>query len=484
MAEEFKETIQGLHEQLLAGDLTAVELVERTLERIKAQQERLNTFITLNEEEALKEAKASDEKGYSADRPLQGIPLGIKDNIMTKGLKTTAASKMLADFLPVYNASVIEKLQDAGAIIIGKLNMDEFAMGGSNETSFFGPVKNPWDTERVPGGSSGGSAAAVASGEVVASLGSDTGGSIRQPAAFTGTVGMKPTYGRVSRFGLIAFGSSLDQIGPMTRNVYDNALLLQTLAGADDRDSTTSTEAVPTYTDKIKDGIKGLKVAVPKEFFGPGISWEVKDQVEQAVKKFADLGASVHEVSLPHLEHGISAYYIISSSEASSNLQRFDGVRYGYRAEDVHDIDDLYTKTRSEGFGTEVKMRIMLGTFSLSSGHYDAYFKKARQIRQLLKEDFARVFEDYDIIVGPVATSCAYKLGERVEDPVEMYTADLLTVPVNLAGLPALAIPAGFSEGGLPIGMQLIGNYFTEDTLYRAAYAFEQATDYHEKHPE
>lgn len=484
MSERFDESILNLHEALMSGELTSVDLTKRTLERIKALDSKYNAFITLDEEGALKAAEASDALGYSDDRPLQGIPLGIKDNIVTKGVKTTAASKILSNFVPVYSATAVEKLEAAGAILIGKLNLDEFAMGGSNETSYYGPVHNPWDLDRVPGGSSGGSAAAVAGGEVVGTLGTDTGGSIRQPAAFNGIVGMKPSYGRVSRYGLIAFGSSLDQIGPLTRTVYDNALMLEAIAGHDHRDLTSSPNPVPSYTEKIKDGIAGMKIAVPKEFMGTGLNPEVKAGIEAAIKELENLGASVHEVSLPHMKYGVATYYVIGSSEASSNLQRFDGVRYGYRAEDVKDMEDLYTKTRSEGFGNEVKMRIMLGTFSLSSGHYDAYFKKARQVRQVIKEEFDSIFKEYDLIVTPTTNTCAYKIGEKIDDPVEMYMGDLLTIPVNLAGLPAISVPAGYNSEGLPIGLQLIGPYEAEATLYRAAYAYEQATKHNMRTPE
>ncbi|MDO4680643.1 MAG: Asp-tRNA(Asn)/Glu-tRNA(Gln) amidotransferase subunit GatA [Aerococcus sp.] len=480
----FDETIVGLNQQLVNGETTAVQLVKEAIERIKSLDDKYNAFITLNEEEALKQARLSDEKGYSVDRPLQGIPLGIKDNIVTKGLKTTAASHILDNFIPIYDATVMEKLNAAGAITIGKLNLDEFAMGGSTETSYFGPTKNAWDTDRVPGGSSGGSAAAVASGQVVAALGSDTGGSVRQPAAFNGIVGMKPTYGRVSRNGLIAFGSSLDQIGPMTRTVTDNAILLEAISGLDERDSTTGDVDVPHYLDSIKDGVKGMKIAVPREFFEEGTTEEVSKAVHQAIETLESLGATAEEVSLPHMRYGIPVYYIVASSEASSNLQRFDGIRYGYRAENVKDLEDLYVRSRSEGFGDEVKRRIMLGTFSLSSGFYDAYFNKAGKVRMVIAREFQSIFENYDLIMGPVTTTTAFKLGERTEDPVSMYMSDLLTVPVNLAGLPSIAVPGGFDSNGLPIGIQMIANHFQEGTIYKAAYAFEQATDFHTRHPE
>lgn len=480
----YDETILSLNQALVNGEKTSVQLVKEAFERIEQLDGELNAFITLNKEDALAQAKASDEKGYSTDRPLQGIPLGIKDNIVTKDLKTTAASRILENFIPIYDATVMEKLNAAGAITIGKLNMDEFAMGGSSETSYFGPVKNAWDHTRVPGGSSGGSAAAVASGEIVGALGSDTGGSIRQPASFNGIVGMKPTYGRVSRNGLIAFASSLDQIGPMTRTVEDNAIMMEAISGLDPRDSTTGDVDVPNYLEHLRDGIEGMKIAVPRQFFKEGTDEEVTAQIKKDIEILESLGATAEEVDLEHMHYGIPVYYIVASSEASSNLQRFDGIRYGYRADDVKDLEDLFVRSRSEGFGDEVKRRIMLGTFSLSSGYYDAYFNKAGKVRQLIAQEFAEIFENYDIIAGPVSPTTAFKIGERTDDPVAMYMSDLLTAPVNLAGLPSISVPGGFDSNGMPIGLQLIGNHFEEDTLYRAAYAFEQATDFHTKHPE
>ena len=476
----FDETIVSLNQQLVNGEITAVDLVKQTIQRIKDLDTDYHAFLTLDEEGALKAAEKSDQKGYSTDRPLQGIPVGIKDNIITEGVETTASSHILEGFIPVYQSAVMEKLEAAGAIMIGKLNLDEFAMGSSTETSYFGPSRNPWNLERVPGGSSG----AVAGGEVVASLGSDTGGSIRQPASYNGIVGMKPTYGRVSRWGLIAFGSSLDQIGPMTRTVEDNAILLQAISGLDERDSTTADIEVPDFTAKLKNGVKGLRIAVPEEFMDEGVAPVVKEKVEAAIKQLEELGASVDRVHFPLLKYGIPVYYIIASSEASSNLQRFDGVRYGYRAKEFEDLEDLYVRSRSEGFGNEVKMRIMLGTFSLSSGYFDAYYKKAGRVRTLIRRQFEELFVNYDIVAGPVTTSTAFAFGEKSADPIEMYMADLLTVPVNLAGLPSISVPCGFDDENLPIGLQLIGNYFDESTLYQAAYAYEQATDYHTKHPE
>lgn len=479
----FDETLTSLHEGLVSKKYTSVELTEEAFKRIAEIDPKVDAFLALNKEEALKQAVAADERGYETGSILNGIPIGIKDNIVTKGLTTTAASKMLEDFNPIYDATVVEKLKAAGAINVGKLNMDEFAMGGSTESSYFKTTKNPWDTTKVPGGSSGGSAAAVASGQVLATLGTDTGGSIRQPAAFTGLTGMKPTYGRVSRYGLIAFASSLDQIGPFTRNVTDNALMLEAISGYDPKDSTSANVEVPKFSANLTGKISGMKIALPKEYFQEGVSDEIKSAVEKAAAQFKEMGAIVEEVSLPTLSYGIPAYYIIASSEASSNLQRFDGIRYGYRAENIVTLEDLYVKSRSEGFGMEVKRRIMLGTFSLSAGFYDAHFKKAGQIRTLIKEDFARVFADYDLILGPATTTTAYNLGEKSDNPLEMYMADLLTVTINLAGVPAISLPGGFSSEGLPIGIQLIGDYFEEEKIYQAAYAFEQKNDYSTKHP-
>ena len=475
-------TLVELHEGLRNKEFTSVELTKETFERIHALEPKVEAFVTLNEEEALQQAAAADAKGYGEEASLQGLPIGIKDNIVTRDLLTTASSRMLEDFNPIYDAHVMELLQAEGAVNVGKLNMDEFAMGGSTETSYFKKTKNPWDLTKVPGGSSGGSAAAVASGEVLASLGSDTGGSIRQPAAFNGVVGIKPTYGRVSRFGLIAFGSSLDQIGPFSQTVKENAQLLNVISGNDKKDSTSSQVKVPDFTQFIGKDIKGMKIALPKEYIGQGIDEKVKETILKAAKHLESLGAIVEEVSLPHSKYGVAVYYIIASSEASSNLQRFDGIRYGYRTDDYENLDDVYVNTRSEGFGEEVKRRIMLGTFSLSSGYYDAYFKKAGQVRTLIMEDFKKVFANYDLILGPTAPTVAYDLDSQHQDPVAMYLADLLTIPVNLAGLPGISIPAGFVEG-LPVGMQLIGKPFAEQTIYQAAAAFEASTDYHKQQP-
>lgn len=480
----FGQDLTTLHDDLVNKKITVTDLVKATFDNIDATDPEVNAFLNLNREAALAKAAELDEKGIDADNVLSGIPLAIKDNIVTKGLTTTAASKMLENFVPVYDATVMQRLNEKDVINVGKTNMDEFAMGGSTENSAFKITKNAWDHEVVPGGSSGGSAAAVAAGEVVAALGSDTGGSIRQPASFNGIVGMKPTYGRISRWGLIAFGSSLDEIGPMTRTVKDNAILLSAIAGHDERDLTTSTKDVPDFAAELNDqtSVKGMKIGLPKEFLGEGVDQDVKDAILAAADKYRELGATVDEVSLPHNKYGVAAYYIIASSEASSNLQRFDGIRYGHRAQDVKNLEDVYVKSRTEGFGDEVKRRIMLGTFSLSAGFYDAYFKKAAQVRTLIINDFQAVLKDHDFIMGPVAPTPAYKIGEDISDPMTMYMNDILTIPVNLAGLPGMSIPAGFSNG-LPVGMQLIGRPFDESTLYKAGYVFEQATDFHNQTP-
>ena len=479
----FNETLTSLHEGLVNKEFSSVELTQAAFKRIAETDGKVEAFLALNEEGALKQAQAADEKGYADGNVLNGIPLGIKDNIVTEGVTTTAASRMLGDFMPIYDATVVTKLKEAGAVNVGKLNMDEFAMGGSTENSYYKKTKNAWNLTKVPGGSSGGSAAAVASGEVVASLGSDTGGSIRQPAAFNGIVGMKPTYGRVSRYGLIAFAYSLDQIGPMTRNVTDNALLLEAISGYDKRDSTSLNMEVPKFSANLNGKVAGMKIALPKEYFQDGVSAEIQEAVRKAAAQFEEMGATVEEVSMPTLAYGIPAYYIIASSEASSNLQRFDGVRYGYRAENVNSLEELYIKSRSEGFGMEVKRRIMLGSFSLSAGFYDAYFKKAGQVRTLIKRDFANIFAGYDLILGPTTTTTAFGIGEKNDDPLAMYMDDLLTVTINLAGVPAISVPGGFAADGMPIGIQLIGNYFEEAKIYQAAFALEQANDYLDQHP-
>lgn len=475
-------TIDELHDLLVKKEISAVELTKATLEDIKSREGAVDAFLTITEDAALAQAAALDEKGIDADNVMAGIPLAVKDNISTKGILTTAASKMLYNYEPIFDATSVAQAYAKDMIVVGKTNMDEFAMGGSNENSAFKPTKNAWDQTKVPGGSSGGSASAVASGQVRLSLGSDTGGSIRQPAAFNGIVGMKPTYGTVSRFGLIAFGSSLDQIGPFSQTVRENAQLLNVISGHDVKDATSTINEIADFTSKIGQDIKGMKIALPKEYMGEGIDPQVKETILKAAKHLEGLGAIIEEVSLPHSKYGVAVYYIIASSEASSNLQRFDGIRYGFRAEDATNLDEIYVKTRSQGFGEEVKRRIMLGTFSLSSGYYDAYFKKAGQVRTLIIQDFEKVFADYDLILGPTAPTVAFGLDTLNHDPVAMYLADLLTIPVNLAGLPGISIPAGFVEG-LPVGLQLIGPKYSEETIYQVAAAFEATTDYHKQQP-
>lgn len=475
-------TLEELHDLLVKKEISATELTKATLEDIKSRETAIEAFVTISEEEALKQAQAVDAKGIDTDNVMSGIPLAVKDNISTKGILTTASSKMLHNYEPIFDATAVANAYAKDMIVIGKANMDEFAMGGSTETSYFKQTKNAWDQTKVPGGSSGGSAAAVASGQVRLSLGSDTGGSIRQPAAFNGVVGMKPTYGMVSRFGLIAFGSSLDQIGPFAPTVKENAQLLNVISSYDSKDATSTKHQVADFTSKIGQDIKGMKIALPKEYLGEGIDPEIKDNILAAAKHFEKLGAIVEEVSLPHSKYGVAVYYIIASSEASSNLQRFDGIRYGFRAEDATNLDEIYVNTRSQGFGDEVKRRIMLGTFSLSSGYYDAYYKKAGQVRTLIIRDFDKVFAEYDLILGPTTPSVAFGFGDKSKDPVSMYLADLLTIPVNLAGLPGISIPSGFVDG-LPVGLQLIGPKYSEEIIYQAAAAFEATTDYHKQQP-
>lgn len=481
----FDHKLKDLQELLHKKEITVSDLVDESFKRINEVEDKVKAFITLDEENARTKAKELDEKlsAEEVNNLLFGMPIGIKDNIVTKDVRTTCASRMLENFDPIYDATVMNKLHNAGAVMIGKLNMDEFAMGSSTETSYFHKTYNPWNLEYVPGGSSGGSAAAVAAGEIPFALGSDTGGSIRQPASFCGVVGMKPTYGRVSRYGLVAFASSLDQIGPITRNVEDNAYILQTIAGVDPHDSTSANVPVPNYVEQLTGDVKGLKIAVPKEYLGEGIHESVRNAVLEALKVLEGLGATWDEVSLPNSKYGVAAYYIIASSEASANLARFDGIRYGYRAKDAKNLMELYKKSRSEGFGDEVKRRIMIGTFALSSGYYDAYYKKAQQIRTLIKKDFEKVFENYDVVIGPTNPTTAFKIGEKIDDPVTMYVNDLLTIPVNLAGLPGISVPCGFNNG-LPIGLQIIGKHFDEGTVYRVAHAFEQATDFHKQKPQ
>ncbi|MFS0862760.1 Asp-tRNA(Asn)/Glu-tRNA(Gln) amidotransferase subunit GatA [Fredinandcohnia sp. 179-A 10B2 NHS] len=481
----FEHSVSELHSLLHKKEITVTDLVDVSYKRINEVEDKVQAFLTLDEENARRYAKQLDEAIGKKDEfgLLFGLPIGVKDNIVTKGIRTTAASKILDNFDPIYDATVVQELQGAETVTIGKLNMDEFAMGSSTENSGYKKTKNPWNLERVPGGSSGGSAAAVAAGEVLFSLGSDTGGSIRQPAAFCGVVGLKPTYGRVSRFGLIAFASSLDQIGPITRTVEDNAYLLQAIAGHDSMDSTSANVDVPDYLSALTGDIKGLKIAVPKEYLGEGVSEEARQSVLDALKVLEGLGATWEEVSLPHSKYALATYYLLSSSEASANLARFDGVRYGYRTDNAENLLEMYKQSRSEGFGDEVKRRIMLGTFALSSGYYDAYYKKAQKVRTLIKKDFEDVFEKYDVIIGPTTPTPAFKFDENTKDPLTMYANDILTIPVNLAGVPGISVPCGFSNG-LPLGLQIIGKHFDESTIYRVADAFEKATDFHKKKPQ
>lgn len=475
MSELTERTIFEHAEALRKKEYSSVQLTQAYLEQIDKKDKTIGAYITVTADRAIESAKAFDEGRCSDSEisPLAGIPCGIKDNMCTKGIKTTCASKMLGGYIPPYSAHVVEKLEKSGAVILGKLNMDEFAMGSTTENSAFKVCRNPLDTDRVPGGSSGGSAAAVAAREAVYTLGSDTGGSIRQPASFCGVVGMKPTYGSVSRYGLVAFASSLDQIGPITSTVLDNALVLNAIVGHDKRDATSVKRVYNDFTADIKNGVKGMKIGVPEEFFGEGISDDVRKAVLAATDTYRALGAELVSVSMPSIDYALSAYYVISSAEASSNLARFDGVRYGYRCDDYSNIDELYRKSRSEGFGSEVKKRIMLGTFALSSGYYDAYYKKALQVRSLVRKDFDEAFGKCDFIISPVAPTAAYKIGEKTGDSLQMYMGDAYSVPVNIAGIPALTLPCGIGEGGMPVGMQLIGPAFSEGLLYRAGFAFE-----------
>lgn len=482
---QFPTTIKAIKAGLASGTFSAQDLVKASFEQIQATDEKIQAFLTLNQDQAMEQAKAADERGYGQDSlPLNGVPIAIKDNITTQGLRTTAASKMLEDFVPTYDATAVKKLKEAGAVIIGKVNMDEFAMGASTERSAFKITRNPWDLDRVPGGSSGGSAATVAARQVPASLGSDTGGSIRQPAAFNGIVGLKPTYGTVSRYGLIAFGSSLDQIGPMTLTVEDNALILDVIAGQDSHDSTTLPSHQGSYGHKIGQPLTGMKIAFPKEYKADAIDSQIRERMQAAADFFTSQGAIVEEISLPLIKYGINVYYIISSAEASSNLQRFDGVRYGYRSEAAKTLEEVYVKSRTEGFGPEVKRRIMLGTYSLSSGQFDKFFKQAAQVRTMIKQELNQVFETYDLIMGPTTTSTAFPIGGKVNDPIAMYVEDMLTVTANIAGLPGISIPAGFDQSGLPIGLQLMAKPMDEATLYQAAYQFEQAHDFGAQAPQ
>lgn len=477
------EDLNTVHQRLIKGEESVTELVQETLAYAQKADQKVQAFITFDAEQALAQAQKIDAQGVTSADVLAGMPIAYKDNIMTQGVKTTAASHILANFTPTFDATVVEKLATHGAINLGKTNMDEFAMGSSTETSYFGPTRNPWNLDYVPGGSSGGSAAAVAAGEVVAALGSDTGGSIRQPAAFNGIFGIKPTYGRVSRWGLIAFSSSLDQIGVFSRRAADAATILASISGHDAKDATSSRRGVPDFKAKLGQPLNGLKLAVPDEFLGDGIASDVKAQIEQAIKTLEKLGATIGHVTLPYTEYAVPTYYVLASSEASSNLQRFDGIRYGYRAPEAKTLEDVYIKSRSEGFGSEVKRRIMLGSFALSAGYYDAYFNKAAQVRTLIKQNFETILSDYDLIIGPTAPTTAFKIGENIKDPLTMYMNDILTISANLAGIPAASVPAGFGDNGLPVGLQLMAKRFDEATIFQVAHAFEEATHYYEQTP-
>lgn len=473
--ELYTKSAYELSEMLKNKECSAVELASSVFDRIESVDEKIMAYLTLSKENALENAKNVDLKISKNEKihPLAGIPIGIKDNISTKGLRTTCASKMLENYVPPFDAFVVNKLKSADMTILGKLNMDEFAMGSSTENSHFKITKNPYDLTRIPGGSSGGSAAAVSAGEAIVALGSDTGGSIRQPAAYCGVVGLKPTYGSVSRYGLVAFASSLDQIGPIGRNVTDVTMLQSLICGKDNMDATSRNIEYPDYKKDLKSNIKGLKIGIPKEYFGKGIDDSVKNAVMSAVKELENNGAIVKQISLPSTDYAINAYYILSSAEASSNLARFDGVRYGYRASDYDGLVDMYEKTRSEGFGKEVKRRIMLGTFVLSSGYYDAYYKKAKRLQLQIAEEFNNAFSDVDVIATPTTPSTAFKIGENIGDPLKMYATDICTVTINIAGLPAISIPCG-KENNMPIGMQFIANKFNEQTLLNTAYGYEQ----------
>ena len=480
MVETYYLTAHELKEKLIKKEITCTEITGDIFSRIEEVEERLNSFIRvekLEKERALSRAGEVDRliAGGGRVNDLTGIPVAVKDNICTKNIKTTCASRILENYTPAYNATVIERLENCNYILLGKANMDEFAMGSSSENSYFGPVRNPWDITRVPGGSSGGPAAAVAAGEAVCALGSDTGGSIRQPASLCGVVGFKPTYGMVSRYGLVAFASSLDQIGPFTRDVEDCAAMLNVICGYDENDSTSLDTKVPDYKSFLVPDIKGLKIGVPKELMVEGIDPEVKEKVFNVIKLAEGMGAEVEEISIPNLEHALSVYYIIASSEASSNLSRFDGVRYGYRNADAVTLREMYRKSRSEGFGDEVKRRIIIGTYCLSAGYYDAYYEKAQRVRTLIINDFKKAFSRFDVLLSPTSPTTAFKIGEKIEDPLTMYLSDICTLPVNIAGLPAVSIPAGLSGNRLPIGVQIIGNILREDNVLRVACSLEKA---------
>ncbi len=477
-------TLSELSAMLQAGEVTSVQLTEHFLQRIKQFDSELNSFITITEEQALKAAADADEVRKAGNAgPLTGIPIAHKDIFCTRGVKTSCGSKMLDNFESPYDATVVEKMQQAGVIMLGKTNMDEFAMGSSNETSFYGSVKNPWNTRAVPGGSSGGSAASVAARLAPASTGTDTGGSIRQPASFCGITGLKPTYGRVSRYGMIAFASSLDQAGPMAQSAEDCALLLNAMSGFDPKDSTSLEKDVPDYTADLNRPLEGLKIGLPKEYFGEGLSEEINTIIQSAIDEYKSMGAEIIDISLPNTHLAVPVYYVVAPAECSSNLSRFDGVRFGHRCENPTDLEDLYKRSRGEGFGEEVKRRIMVGTYALSAGYYDAYYIKAQQLRRMISDDFKQAFEKVDVIMGPAAPETAFNIGEKTGDPISMYLSDIYTIAVNLAGLPGMSVPAGFSQD-MPVGLQIIANHFDESRLLNVAHQYQQKTDWHRQIPE
>ncbi|MFH1710600.1 MAG: Asp-tRNA(Asn)/Glu-tRNA(Gln) amidotransferase subunit GatA [bacterium] len=482
--ELFKLTAHELHAKLDKKETSAEEIVKSVLGRISKIENSVSAFMTINIDEAIVKAKEIDNQIANGKQltALTGIPIAIKDNMCTRGILTTASSKILRNYIPPYNATVVEKILQAGAIPIGKTNLDEFAMGSSTENSAYKVTKNPWDLGAVPGGSSGGSAACIAADEAILAFGSDTGGSIRQPASFCGVVGLKPTYGRVSRYGLIAFASSLDQIGPLTKDVTDAAIFVTAMAGHDLKDSTSVDLPVPDYRKSLIDDVKGLKVGIIKELLSEGIDSSVKTSILDAAKILEELGAKVEEVSMPTLKYGVAVYYLLATAEASSNLERYDGVKYGHRSAEADDLLAMYYNTRREGFGPEVKRRIMLGTYALSAGYYDAYYLKAQKVRTLIKNDFDKAFSKFDVLLSPTAPSTAFKIGEKMDDPLSMYLSDIATIPVNLAGIPAISIPCGFVKD-MPVGLQMIGKAFSEEMLFRAAYTYEQNTDWHKRKP-
>jgi len=479
-----EKTLAELSSLLEAGDVTSVELTQAFLDRIKKYDVELNSFVTVTEEQALQQAKVADEKRKAGNAgPLTGIPIAHKDIFCTLDVKTSCGSKMLDNFVSPYNATVVEKMLDAGVVMLGKTNMDEFAMGSSNETSFYGPVKNPWNTKTVPGGSSGGSASCVAARLTPASTGTDTGGSIRQPASLCGITGLKPTYGRVSRFGMIAFASSLDQAGPMAKTAEDCALLLNAMSGFDPRDSTSVDREVPDYTADLTKPLSGLKIGLPKEYFSEGLDAGVEKVVRQAIQQYKDLGAEIIDITLPNTHLAVPVYYVVAPAECSSNLSRFDGVRFGYRCENPTNLEDMYKRSRGEAFGPEVKRRIMVGAYALSAGFYDAYYLKAQKLRRLIADDFTKAFEKVDVIMGPASPETAFNIGEKSDDPISMYLSDIYTIAVNLAGLPGMSVPAGFSDN-MPVGLQIISKHFDESRLLNVAHQYQQHTDWHKQTPE